>query len=874
MADPQLGGLAQAETGAPTEGGAPAAAKAGNRPPEAGDVCAITAQGAPLGIPVLQSDHDPDGDPLHLLSASQPVSGGVAINADGTVTFTPAAPGLQSFHYQIGDGQGGHDDADVAVFVNPRTGDLAHPVLAGIGNQQLAEIARACAAGATALHEVSLAGPEVLVRPPQPGTRIDVHTEPGQSIQLAGTDFANASYLVVDGGLLVLTEDGRQVFFSNFVDSAESGTPPTVSVAGGPAVATDQLLANLQPIGEAAEGHPVGLLPPPEAGQLHGGGASFSPYSPGDIGPGLEPIGPQPPVEFGRGGEFLLQGTGAFGESLANETGGPPPPPPPPSGNATPQLTITGAVSAEVGEITQPIDFHSAPPFPTLTEQHAIDLGLVNGVDPENLVLGPNADATITFRNEVAAFKNTLGVVLIGDDGTLGPAHVVFPLVEQADGDPSHPVARPGGGPLHPGDEVKLSELFAPGQLHEGQHFAFFTIADGYRLNGDLDHDALVFQSDGHAAKLTDAAPDLFVVAADGSLTPVAGNIFHTATPSFDDPLENGLNDGGHGQVLSGLVPDAAGLTISFEDKVLTGADKDFNDVTYDVLLQPSTGSSAPLTNLHVALDAAVTDDDPGLSGATARITGGEQPGDALLVGIPLTGTGITLVQDGSHGDLVLAGNAPISTYVNVLHSIQLHTETQGVRDLTFTVTDQHGNQSDPAVVHANLTTAGAQFGDQLDNILVGDPGVNDAIAGRDGNDQLFGLSGDDVLDGGLGNDHLDGGAGNDILIGGPGQDTLIGGSGADQHVFFTLTERGDTIQGFNANEGDSLDFRGIFQGQADPHAVDPFVRFDSAGSNVVVSVDKDGGGHSFGFTAMATLVDPTGLTTAQAAVDHGTVAV
>ncbi len=45
-------------------------------------------------------------------------------------------------------------------------------------------------------------------------------------------------------------------------------------------------------------------------------------------------------------------------------------------------------------------------------------------------------------------------------------------------------------------------------------------------------------------------------------------------------------------------------------------------------------------------------------------------------------------------------------------------------------------------------------------------------------------------------------------------------------------------------------------------------------GSNVVVSVDKDGGGHSFGFTAMATLVDPTGITTAQAAVDHGTVVV
>ncbi len=139
-------------------------------------------------------------------------------------------------------------------------------------------------------------------------------------------------------------------------------------------------------------------------------------------------------------------------------------------------------------------------------------------------MLGPNADAIITFRDEVAAFKNTLGVVLVGDDGTLGQAHIVFPLVEDANADPQHPLARPGGGPLHPGDEIRLSDLFAPGQLHEGQHFAFFTIQDGYRLNGDLDHAALLFQSDGHAAHLTDPTPDLFVVGADGGLHPVAGN--------------------------------------------------------------------------------------------------------------------------------------------------------------------------------------------------------------------------------------------------------------------------------------------------------------------------------------------------------------
>ena len=262
--------------------------------------------------------------------------------------------------------------------------------------------------------------------------------------------------------------------------------------------------------------------------------------------------------------------------------------------------------------MTEPIEFISAPPFPTLVEQRAIDLDLVNGVDPRNLVLGPNADATITFRNEIAAFDNTLGVVLIGDDGTLGPARIVFADVEHADADPRFPFARPGGGPLSPGDEVRLSDLYTtPGELHEGQQFAFFTIVEGFRFNGDLTGADLVFLNpDGSPASIGDPAPALFARLPDDTLVPLVGNVFHTATPTVDDPLSDALNDGGRGQVLSGLENDTSGLTITFEDKTLnlgdTDSDNDFNDVTYEVLLQPSTGSSLEFVNLNVALDAQV----------------------------------------------------------------------------------------------------------------------------------------------------------------------------------------------------------------------------------------------------------------------------
>ena len=48
----------------------------------------------------------------------------------------------------------------------------------------------------------------------------------------------------------------------------------------------------------------------------------------------------------------------------------------------------------------------------------------------------------------------------------------------------------------------------------------------------------------------------------------------------------------------------------------------------------------------------------------------------------------------------------------------------------------------------------------------------------------------------------------------------------------------------------------------------------ETADSDVVVSVDKDGAGSDFAFIAMATLTDPTGVTTAQAAADSGTLVV
>jgi hypothetical protein len=135
MADPQSGDvqidLAQAGD-APAGQPAPSAAAA-NRPPEAADVCVATAEHEAVGIDLFAHAHDPDGDSLQLVSTTQPVAGQVSLNPDGTVTFTPEQPGLQSFGYAIGDGQGGVATGDVSVFVNPLARELPQPVLPGFG---------------------------------------------------------------------------------------------------------------------------------------------------------------------------------------------------------------------------------------------------------------------------------------------------------------------------------------------------------------------------------------------------------------------------------------------------------------------------------------------------------------------------------------------------------------------------------------------------------------------------------------------------------------------------------------------------------------------------------------------------------------------
>jgi VCBS repeat-containing protein len=70
---------------------------------------------------VLTNDTDPDGDPLTATLLTGPAHGTLAVNADGSFTYTPNKDynGPDSFTYQADDGKGGTGAATVNITVNP-----------------------------------------------------------------------------------------------------------------------------------------------------------------------------------------------------------------------------------------------------------------------------------------------------------------------------------------------------------------------------------------------------------------------------------------------------------------------------------------------------------------------------------------------------------------------------------------------------------------------------------------------------------------------------------------------------------------------------------------------------------------------------------
>ncbi len=94
-----------------------------NATPDAQPDTATTGEGMMVGIPVLANDTDPNGDPL-TVTAGSATNGTVALNLDGTISYTPNAgfTGTDVVTYTIADPSGNTDTSFVTVTVVPDGG--------------------------------------------------------------------------------------------------------------------------------------------------------------------------------------------------------------------------------------------------------------------------------------------------------------------------------------------------------------------------------------------------------------------------------------------------------------------------------------------------------------------------------------------------------------------------------------------------------------------------------------------------------------------------------------------------------------------------------------------------------------------------------
>lgn len=85
----------------------------------ADDTATVVGQ-TPLTIDVLANDNNPLGRPLTVKKVSDPATGSITINPNGTITFVPgpAFRSGDSFQYRVNDGQKDSNTATVTLFTN------------------------------------------------------------------------------------------------------------------------------------------------------------------------------------------------------------------------------------------------------------------------------------------------------------------------------------------------------------------------------------------------------------------------------------------------------------------------------------------------------------------------------------------------------------------------------------------------------------------------------------------------------------------------------------------------------------------------------------------------------------------------------------
>jgi|GEM_PF-954920 len=426
-------------------------------------------------------------------------------------------------------------------------------------------------------------------------------------------------------------------------------------------------------------------------------------------------------------------------------------------------------------------------------------------VDMSKLKIVESRTATVTFMNEGAGYRNSLGVYEYDEDGNISNVQILF-----ANASKQH-----SGGNLVAGESEVTFDVAA------GSQVGFFVVSNGYGKGSEnreaLEAEGGYFElrhTDGSAGNINNGPVELYHIAENGDETHVnsqyGNDLYHSASSASSG---HDLNPDNYEHVVGRALSVSGELLIGFED-LRGGGDNDYDDTVIRVDL----GFDNILAQL------------PEYTGQ-----GGNKPDDDILHGgngnDVLYGIGGDDILTGGNGDDELNGNSG--------------------NDILY------GNNGNDLLVgnSGNDILAGGNGNDELhgnsgDDQLSGNDGT-DILVGHSGNDYLSGGAGSDILDGSSGNDEVHGDSGNDTLNGGSGDDILYGGSGND------IVNGGsdqDTIHGgngadlLNGNSGDDIINGDEGNDELNGHSGDDTLNGGSGGDRIVGGGGDDiidGGEHN-----------------------------
>jgi len=373
---------------------------------------------------------------------------------------------------------------------------------------------------------------------------------------------------------------------------------------------------------------------------------------------------------------------------------------------------------------------------PQLVSHELATTTQIDGVYMDDLAIANDHPVTLTFMKEGAGYRSTVGYYKIAENGEITDVDVIFENASKVG----------SGGNLIPG--VSAVDL----DIQAGDKIAFFIVANGFRRNDfdDFVDGSYVFRDGQDTATTDSVSPDLFFVHENGEETKLKGHIYHTT--EHEGAIQ--LNADGLSHTISSQDAETGSLTIGFESLFNLG-DQNFDDLSIRVDFGPAvTETVAPVS---IAPEFALDDDSDILSGAEIAITDGFISGDTLQTG-NLEGTGIAIAEqaiDEATGlyKLILEGDASVEAYEAALGSVHLINDkgeiNAGTREVSITVTDVEGLESDSATTSATILPT---------NIVTGSAAT----------DQITGTSGNDIIDGGGDNDVIDGAGGSDGCAGKP----------------------------------------------------------------------------------------------------------